>query len=112
MDVHSASQADTAKTVHRLAQIADDSFWKDPPGIFEKVVWPAYVEAHAKHFIAGDVEHGALSPEQEQEQEQGDGAAIVLLDDDGALSMDEMLERSCGVIFEAVHARARMLDQT
>jgi nicotinamide/nicotinate riboside kinase len=108
LDVHSISQADTAKTVHRLAQIADDSFWKDPPGIFEKVVWPAYVEAHAKHFIAGDVEHSALSPE----QEQGEGAAIVLLDDDGALSMDEMLERSCGAIFEAVRARTCTPDQT
>ena len=32
---------------------------------------------------------------------------MVLLDDDGVLSMDEMVERSCGAIFEAVRARSR-----
>lgn len=99
-----------ARRLARNERIADDSFWKDPPGIFENVVWPAYVEAHAKHFIAGDVEHGALSPD--QEQEQGEGAGMVLLDDDGALSMDEMVERSCGAIYQAVGACARTLGQT
>ena len=72
-------------------------------------MWPAYVEAHAKHFIAGDVEHGTLSPE--QEQEQGEGAGMVLLDDNGALSMDEMVERSCGAILDAVRARIGALGQ-
>ncbi|GMM34455.1 ribosylnicotinamide kinase [Saccharomycopsis crataegensis] len=35
-----------------------DSFWVDPPGYFEKLVWPNYVQQHQHMFDKGDVENG------------------------------------------------------
>ena len=66
------------------SQIADDSFWKDPPGIFDNIVWPAYVQAHEKHFENGGVENGPLKPDQD----------ICLLEE-RATDMQAMVERSC-----------------
>ncbi|KAH0614647.1 uncharacterized protein H6S33_000283 [Morchella sextelata] len=37
-------------------------FWEDPPGYFDKIVWPNYVKAHKHLFIDGDVS-GTLDPE-------------------------------------------------
>jgi len=38
-------------------------FWTDPPGYFDKVVWPNYCLDHRYLFVDGDVEHGAVRPE-------------------------------------------------
>jgi nicotinamide/nicotinate riboside kinase len=72
-------------------QIADDSFWKDPPGIFDKVVWPAYVEAHKKHFESGDVENGKLK----------DGQDMLLLEE-RSMDMQAMVEKTCESILARV----------
>ncbi|KWU46008.1 P-loop containing nucleoside triphosphate hydrolase protein, partial [Rhodotorula sp. JG-1b] len=37
---------------------------QDPPGYWEKCVWPAYLSAHAPLFVDGDVEKGAIDPQQ------------------------------------------------
>ena len=36
----------------------EGSFWKDPPGYWDDIVWPAHVKAHRKMFQNNDVEHG------------------------------------------------------
>ncbi|KAL8839789.1 MAG: hypothetical protein Q9170_001600 [Blastenia crenularia] len=33
-----------------------EGWWEDPPGYFDKVVWPNYVEENKGFFIGGDVE--------------------------------------------------------
>lgn len=102
-------------------QIAEDSFWKDPPGIFDKVVWPAYVQAHSHLFEEGDVEWGSLTlepwtaalKEQDQEQEQPQHSTTtssmtrptlkpakdVVLLEEGELSMQEIFDKACEVIY-------------
>ncbi|KAK9465588.1 P-loop containing nucleoside triphosphate hydrolase protein [Lipomyces arxii] len=32
-----------------------EGFWQDPPGYFEKIVWPGYVKAHKHLFVNGDM---------------------------------------------------------
>jgi len=36
----------------------EGSFWQDPPGYWDNIVWPAYLKAHRKIFQNSDVEHG------------------------------------------------------
>ena len=36
----------------------EGSFWEDPPGYWDDIVWPAYLKAHHKMFQNNDVEHG------------------------------------------------------
>ncbi|KAG6812551.1 hypothetical protein H0H92_002320 [Tricholoma furcatifolium] len=43
------------------AQVQSDpegSLWRDPPGYWEQIVYPAYIDAHRDVFIDGDVEEG------------------------------------------------------
>ncbi len=40
----------------RPGYVTLDGFWADPPGYFNDVVWPNYVEGHARYFLGGDVE--------------------------------------------------------
>jgi len=62
---------------------SEGTFWKDPPEYFEKLVYPAYVDAHRSMFTDGDVEHGStLLP---------DLMVIEALQ----LSMDDMVARCC-----------------
>ena len=37
---------------------AEGSFWQDPPGYWENIVYPAYLKAHADMFIDENVESG------------------------------------------------------
>jgi hypothetical protein len=36
----------------------EGSYWEDPPGYWDGIVWPAYLKAHVKMFQNDDVEHG------------------------------------------------------
>lgn len=40
----------------RTGYVTLDGFWSDPPGYFDDVVWPNYVESHEKYFLKGNVE--------------------------------------------------------
>ncbi|KAI0279528.1 P-loop containing nucleoside triphosphate hydrolase protein [Russula aff. rugulosa BPL654] len=40
---------------------AEGEFWKDPPGYFEQLVYPAYTDAHSVIFTGADVENGSPS---------------------------------------------------
>ncbi|GAA5986122.1 hypothetical protein JCM10908_006418 [Rhodotorula pacifica] len=73
---------------------AEGGFWQDPPGYWEKCVWPAYLSAHAPLFLNGDVEAGALDPQQGIE-----------LFETRELSMDDMVNRAC----ERIYARVQEL---
>lgn len=75
----------------RNDRIAEDSFWKDPPGIFDNIVWPAYSDAHLKLFEDGDIEKGQIEAE----------TGITLLEA-SELSIDEMVDRTCAEILKHV----------
>ena len=47
----------------RATQVTAESFWVDPPGYFDNIVWPAYTKAHASFFTNADVQDGTLSDE-------------------------------------------------
>jgi len=42
-------------------------FWADPPGYFDKIVWPNYCQDHKYLFIDGDVE-GSIKPAVEEQR--------------------------------------------
>lgn len=72
-------------------QIADDSFWKDPPGVFDNIVWPAYVKANAPLFVNSDIESGAHRAD----------AGLLLLEAK-ELNMSDMFERVCAELDERI----------
>ncbi|KAI4163084.1 MAG: hypothetical protein LQ342_003211 [Letrouitia transgressa] len=40
----------------RAGYVTLEGWWEDPPGYFDKVVWPNYAEAYQGFFLNGDVE--------------------------------------------------------
>ncbi|KAL9633475.1 MAG: hypothetical protein Q9204_003382 [Flavoplaca sp. TL-2023a] len=42
----------------RSGYVTMEGWWEDPPGYFDKVVWPNYVEENKSFFVDGDVEGG------------------------------------------------------
>ncbi|KAI6088998.1 P-loop containing nucleoside triphosphate hydrolase protein [Hypoxylon rubiginosum] len=46
----------TQRRERRDGYVTLEGFWTDPPGYVDKIVWPNYVEAHARLFRDGDVE--------------------------------------------------------
>ncbi|UZJ53924.1 hypothetical protein CBS101457_003244 [Exobasidium rhododendri] len=53
---------------------AEGTVWQDPPGYFEHIIWPGYVQAHKNFFEDGDVEKGRLV--KPSEEVTGDGAPV------------------------------------
>lgn len=45
-----------ARREARNGYVTLDGFWQDPPGYFDAVVWPGYVEGHEGFFEGGDVD--------------------------------------------------------
>ncbi|KIM21630.1 hypothetical protein M408DRAFT_80281 [Serendipita vermifera MAFF 305830] len=41
---------------------ADGYMWRDPPEYWDNLVWPAYLEAHQRMFIDGNVNGEAIEP--------------------------------------------------
>ncbi|KAG6857765.1 hypothetical protein H0H87_004181 [Tephrocybe sp. NHM501043] len=66
----------------------EGSLWRDPPGYWEQIVYPAYVDAHRDVFIDGDVEGGTPGSKVE-------GLVVINSLD---LSMGEGVSRVCGVL--------------
>ncbi|KAH9986758.1 hypothetical protein BJV74DRAFT_515444 [Russula compacta] len=61
----------------------EGAFWKDPPGYFEQLVYPAYLDAHRSMFTDDDVERGSpLLP------------SLVLIEP-LQMSMDDIVARCC-----------------
>lgn len=78
-------------------QISDDSFWKDPPGIFENVVWPAYMKAHKHLFEDGDVEQGRPLP----------GQKLTLLEAQ-QLDMSGLFDGACAAIMQRIESSGEL----
>ncbi|KAJ3550929.1 hypothetical protein NMY22_g127 [Coprinellus aureogranulatus] len=76
---HTAAQSD----------MVEGALWRDPPGYWEDIVWPAYVEAHRDLFIDKDVEGGQLS---------GDKVPNLVLSEPLQMSTTEVVAKSCDVI--------------
>lgn len=43
----------------RAGYVTLEGFWADPPGYFDDVVWPNYVESHQRYYVQGNVEGNA-----------------------------------------------------
>ncbi|KAH9979098.1 P-loop containing nucleoside triphosphate hydrolase protein [Lactifluus volemus] len=70
---------------------AEGAFWKDPPGYFEQLVYPAYLDAHRSMFTDGDIEGGSpLLP------------GLVLIEP-LRMSMDDIVSRCCGELVSVLH---------
>jgi len=64
--------------------------WRDPPGYWEDIVYPAYLDAHKDIFVDGDVEHGPLTS-------TVDGLILI---ESLEISMSDAVERCCSVLKE------------
>jgi len=67
--------------------------WVDPPGYWENIAYPAYVEAHKDMFENGDVEHGKLTGEKVP--------GLVLIEPEkegGKLGMDDIVRVCCDAL--------------
>ncbi|BGP57217.1 ribosylnicotinamide kinase [Rhodotorula sphaerocarpa] len=69
---------------------AEGGFWQDPPEYWEKCVWPAYLKAHRRLFVNGDVEAGKLDPREPVE-----------LFETREMTMDDMVNRVCERLYAA-----------
>lgn len=76
--------------------MSEGALWRDPPGYWEDIVWPAYVEAHAALFEGGDVESG---------RQVGENVPNLILLETLKMSMSEAVEKSCDVIREFLNGR-------
>ncbi|KAF9523474.1 P-loop containing nucleoside triphosphate hydrolase protein [Crepidotus variabilis] len=63
-------------------------WWRDPPGAWEDIIYPAYVDAHKMMFEGGDVEHGKPTNSIDD---------LVLLETSDITTTDA-IERCCRVI--------------
>ena len=58
----------------RNGYVTLEGFWQDPPGYFDKVVWPNYLEEHEDIlFRSGREEAEEEKEEEEEEEEEADG---------------------------------------
>lgn len=80
---------------HTAVQCMEEgTLWRDPPGYWEQIVYPGYLEAHKDVFVNGDVEHGATTGKVEN----------IILVESLNMTMGEAVDRCCHVLKEvAVH---------
>jgi len=66
----------------------EGSLWRDPPGYWENIVYPAYLDAHKDVFTNGDVEHGQLTST----------VGGLILIEGLEISMSDAVEQCCSVL--------------
>lgn len=69
----------------------------DPPHYFERVVYPAYVEAHKHLFADGNVEDGELQ----------DGKLVQIQPAEGQAGMESMVEKGLQAVYDSLRRRLR-----
>ena len=69
---------------------AEGTLWRDPPGYWENIVYPAYRDAHKDIFMDGDVEHGQLTS----------NVSGLILIEGLDISMSDAVEQCCSVLKE------------
>lgn len=67
----------------RTGYVTIEGFWEDPPGYFDKIVWPNYVREHSYLFENDDIT-GRLKPEVVQQRR-------IQAPDDADMPMDQIL---------------------
>ncbi|KAG6886310.1 hypothetical protein C0993_006720 [Termitomyces sp. T159_Od127] len=72
---------------------AEGSLWRDPPGYWEQIVYPAYVDAHRDVFVGGDVEGGLAG-------KKAEGLVVI---NGLEVSMDEAVSEVCRVLEHVLH---------
>ena len=73
----------------------EGELWRDPPNYWEKIVWPAYIEAHKHVFENGDWENGASSGNIED----------LLIIDELETGMTRAVNEVCEKIKQVVHSK-------
>lgn len=68
----------------------EGTLWRDPPSYFDRIVYPAYVRAHKRLFVDGDLDHGVPNNFVQN---------LVLIDGE-EVSMDDLFERSAKAIWD------------
>jgi len=70
----------------------EGALWRDPPGYWEQIVYPAYVNAHEEVFENGDVEGG----------EPGSKVEGLIVLESLKIEMNDVINRCCEVLREYV----------
>ena len=73
---------------HGVQSDPEGSLWRDPPGYWEDIVYPAYLDAHKEIFVDGDVEHGQLTST----------VGGLILIETLKISMSDAVEQCCSVL--------------
>jgi len=68
----------------------EGSLWRDPPGYWEDIVYPAYLDAHKDLFVDGDVENEPLTS----------AVTGLILIESLEISMGDAVERCCSELKE------------
>lgn len=93
------------RRVERANYILEDGeVWEDPPFYFDEIVWPAYLEAHAKMFENSDVEHGALLPTSDENNTDGGPVKDLVLIEAEALQKEGVTDQACQAVLHGLQA--------
>jgi nicotinamide/nicotinate riboside kinase len=68
----------------------EGALWRDPPGYWEQIVYPAYIDAHREVFQSGDVENG----------EPGTRVEGLIVLESVKMEMNDVVKRCCEVLKE------------
>ncbi|TFK44477.1 P-loop containing nucleoside triphosphate hydrolase protein [Crucibulum laeve] len=72
----------------------EGTMWRDPPEYWEKIVYPAYVDAYRDVFVDGDIEQG----------QPGSKVKNLLLLESLKMGMGEAVERCCTALKEVAES--------
>lgn len=76
----------------------DGQVWEDPPYYFDEIVWPAYLEAHARMFADGDVEKGTPIPTPTRTHDGGPVPRLEVVEAENR-STTEVVQDACAAIY-------------
>jgi nicotinamide/nicotinate riboside kinase len=105
---HYPSRSSFSNLIHRCASNivsreqmnTEGAFWKDPPGYFEQLVHPAYLDAHRSMFTVRDLHRSrsALSRNGQDGDVEGGSPLLpgLVLIEPLRMSMDDIVARCCG----------------
>jgi nicotinamide/nicotinate riboside kinase len=74
--------------LHLMPILTDGSIWLDPPGYWDNVIFPAYLDAHRAWYEGGDVVNGKLSKAAQDEK-------LALIEETEA---SDLVNQSCQVL--------------
>ncbi|WFD00966.1 hypothetical protein MYAM1_003723 [Malassezia yamatoensis] len=83
----------------------DGSVWEDPPFYFDAIVWPAYLEAHAKMFQNQDVECGQPIPAETRNFDGGPVPHLNLIEAQ-TQPIESVVNQALQCIYEAIRKYA------